>query len=213
MDRQQSAGVFRWRRVAEVVEIAVEQSSGHHQTATQREWIIPHIICFSYLSFMFGHWQHLATHLLSTLFVARFDPAGHKRLSLASGTEGMRKCKIRMCELMTAGVVLSRLIATKHKLKFVLGGKLDAFCHFCRRLAMPNTVAEQAFSMLMIAEHWMRQNLLDSSLHSSMAWELHLGYGTKTTSCQRPKVFRLQDLQQENLSTSRSKDANKGHRY
>lgn len=50
-----------------------------------------------------------------------FDPAGHKRLSLASGTEGMRKCKIRMCELMTAGVVLSRLIATKHKLKFVLG--------------------------------------------------------------------------------------------
>ena len=33
----------------------------------------------------------------------------------------MRKCKVRICELMTAGVVLSRLIATKQKLKFVLG--------------------------------------------------------------------------------------------
>lgn len=48
-----------------------------------------------------------------------FDPAGHKRLS--TGTDGMRKCKVRICELMTAGVVLSRLIATRQKLKFVLG--------------------------------------------------------------------------------------------
>lgn len=48
-----------------------------------------------------------------------FDPAGYRRLS--TGSDGMRKCKVRICELMTAGVVLSRLIATKQKLKFVLG--------------------------------------------------------------------------------------------
>eukprot|EP00438_Fugacium_kawagutii_P013306 Skav206486 [mRNA] locus=scaffold1128:64016:77435:+ [translate_table: standard] len=55
-----------------------------------------------------------------------FDPAGHKRLS--TGADGMKKCKVRICELMTAGVVLSRLIATRQKLKFVLGGDASACC-------------------------------------------------------------------------------------
>ena len=56
---------------------------------------------------------------LSPSSAFRFDPAGYRRLS--TGSDGMRKCKVRICELMTAGVVLSRLIATKQKLKFVLG--------------------------------------------------------------------------------------------
>jgi len=50
-----------------------------------------------------------------------FDPAGHRRLSSGTGGEGMRKCKIEVRDFMTAGVVLSRLIATKQKLKFILG--------------------------------------------------------------------------------------------
>lgn len=62
----------------------------------------------------------------------RFDPAGYRRLS--TGSDGMRKCKVRICELMTAGVVLSRLIATKQKLKFVLGRAAGSPYMFTARL-------------------------------------------------------------------------------
>ena len=76
-----------------------------------------------------GH-GHNARMIRNLAFAVRFDPAGHKRLS--TGTDGMRKCKVRICELMTAGVVLSRLIATRQKLKFVLGGGLHVCnSYFC----------------------------------------------------------------------------------
>ena len=70
--------------------------------------------------------------------VMRFDPAGHKRLS--TGTDGMRKCKVRICELMTAGVVLSRLIATRQKLKFVLGRVIAAFPKYAKVFLLASNV-------------------------------------------------------------------------
>jgi len=51
-----------------------------------------------------------------------FDPAGYRTVQAEGDTEhSIKKSQINVRELMTTGVILSRLIPSRHKLKFVFG--------------------------------------------------------------------------------------------
>lgn len=51
-----------------------------------------------------------------------FDPAGYRRLQVEGASHGIfAKVRVDFCEFMVAGVMLSRVISTVHKLRFVFG--------------------------------------------------------------------------------------------